>query len=360
MLTHDTVNSKYSANAGAWYYRGSAVAEMGDRHGPKSGRLLWPFPYVGGSWVPTQNNVAWAEAYLLTKWHLDPSSRLATIDMGRKVGGAVPLSGGDVGLHAPFGGTWVSIKHNVAWAEAYLRTKWHLDPSSRLVTIDMGRKVGGTVPFRRGSWAPSNTVWPGSRPTSVPSGILIHLAVWHHNRHRPKSGDAVPLFGGEIRPHLTQCGLVQGLSSYQVASWSIQRFGHITPMLQADRTGQTGQTGQTDNCPMAFQKSQVERVIKQSTLPIETWCNISVHDGQTDAEPETSHYCSRDRLELSARSRPCRVALLWHRLPTRRLKAYLFSCWTNAPVNFYFARYKCVDYCTLSCVCICSNSAFRE
>jgi len=23
--------------------------------------------------------VAWAEAYLLTKWHLDPSSRLATI-----------------------------------------------------------------------------------------------------------------------------------------------------------------------------------------------------------------------------------------------------------------------------------------
>jgi len=26
-----------------------------------------------------------------------------------------------------------------AWAEAYLRTKWHLDPSSRLGTIDMGR-----------------------------------------------------------------------------------------------------------------------------------------------------------------------------------------------------------------------------
>jgi len=39
-------------------------------------------------------------------------------------------------------------KHNVAWADAYLRTKWHLDPSSRLDTIDMGRKlgVGGRVP----------------------------------------------------------------------------------------------------------------------------------------------------------------------------------------------------------------------
>ena len=32
-------------------------------------------------------------------------------------------------------GSWVPIKHNVAWAEAYLRTKWHLDPSNRLATI---------------------------------------------------------------------------------------------------------------------------------------------------------------------------------------------------------------------------------
>jgi len=27
------------------------------------------------------------------------------------------------------------------WAEVYLHTKWHLDPSSRLATTDMGRKV---------------------------------------------------------------------------------------------------------------------------------------------------------------------------------------------------------------------------
>jgi len=26
----------------------------------------------------------------------------------------------------------------VAWAKAYLRTKWHLDPPSRLATIDIG------------------------------------------------------------------------------------------------------------------------------------------------------------------------------------------------------------------------------
>ena len=28
-----------------------------------------------------------------------------------------------------------STAHNVAWAEAYLFTKWHLDPSNRLATI---------------------------------------------------------------------------------------------------------------------------------------------------------------------------------------------------------------------------------
>jgi len=35
----------------------------------------------------------------------------------------------------PLGESWVPIQHNVAWAEAYLRTKWHLDPSNRLATI---------------------------------------------------------------------------------------------------------------------------------------------------------------------------------------------------------------------------------
>jgi len=50
----------------------------------------------------------------------------------------------------------------------------------RLATIDMGRKVGGDccAPFR-GAGSPSNTVWPAvPRSTSVQSGILIYAAVW--------------------------------------------------------------------------------------------------------------------------------------------------------------------------------------
>jgi len=52
----------------------------------------------------------------------------------------------------------------------------------RLATIDMGRKGGLLCPlfFRwgRSYGSPSNTICHGPRPSSVPSGILIHTTVW--------------------------------------------------------------------------------------------------------------------------------------------------------------------------------------
>jgi len=68
-----------------------------------------------------------------------------------------------------------------------------------------------------------------------------------HNRHGPKSAGAVPLFKGELGPHLTQCGLDRGLHPYQVTSWSIQPIGYKTPMSQTDK-----QERQTDNGPVAY------------------------------------------------------------------------------------------------------------
>jgi len=51
----------------------------------------------------------------------------------------------------------------------------------RLGTIEMGRKVGALLcPFAWGEAGfPSNTMSPGPRPASVPSGILIHPTVWN-------------------------------------------------------------------------------------------------------------------------------------------------------------------------------------
>jgi len=85
-------------------------------------------------------------------------------------------------------GFW-SPSDKVAGAEAYLHTKWHLNPSSRLATTDMGRKLGTVPPF---------------------------------------------LGGGRLGPHLTHCGLGRGLPARQISFWSVQPFGHNTP---TSRTG---------------------------------------------------------------------------------------------------------------------------
>ena len=77
------------------YNKGSAVAEMGDRghnrHGPKIGgsATFWR----RGSWLPIYN-VASAEAYFPTKWHLDPSSHSATTEILVENWGLCPFGEG--------------------------------------------------------------------------------------------------------------------------------------------------------------------------------------------------------------------------------------------------------------------------
>ena len=66
---------------------------MPEKSSQKSGGC----PFLGGGAGSQFNTVAWAEAYLRTKWHLDPSSRLATKVMGRKLGVLCPF--GEVGRH---------------------------------------------------------------------------------------------------------------------------------------------------------------------------------------------------------------------------------------------------------------------
>jgi len=103
-----------------------------NRHGPKIGGFLLLFGRRAGS----PSSTMWTGPRPSSI--LDPSSRLATIDMGQKLGAPPPF----------WKGGWVPIQHKVPWAEAYIHTKWHLDASSRLATIEMGRKLGrGSTPF---------------------------------------------------------------------------------------------------------------------------------------------------------------------------------------------------------------------
>jgi len=74
----------------------------------------------------------------------------------------------------------------------------------------MGQKFGGGLCpfFWGGAGSPSSTKSPGPRPTSKPSGILVHPAVWPQQALAENWGVGLcPFRGGELGLHLTQCHL---------------------------------------------------------------------------------------------------------------------------------------------------------
>ena len=138
--------------ANAPWDKSSAVAQMGDRglnrHGPKSrGGLLCSLRVGRRSWLPS--NRMWPGlrcTSVPTKWHLDPSSRLATIDigLGRKLGAPTPFSGrGELGPNT------MSLGLPTKW-----HLKCHLDPSRHLDTTNMSRRLGAVSLWGGGSWLP--------------------------------------------------------------------------------------------------------------------------------------------------------------------------------------------------------------
>ena len=87
-----------------------------------------------GRLVHIKHNVARAEAYLPTKWHLDPSSRLATTGMGLKLAACAPLGEGELGPYLIQCGL----------GRGYLHAKLHLDPYNRLATVQQRHKQDKT------------------------------------------------------------------------------------------------------------------------------------------------------------------------------------------------------------------------
>jgi len=94
--------------------------------------------------------------------------RLATTDMSRKLGGCAPFFEGELGPHL----TQRCLGRGLP---SYQVASWFIQPFRY---NRHGRKVGGCDPFRGGAGSSSNTMSPWPRPTSVPSGILMHPAIW--------------------------------------------------------------------------------------------------------------------------------------------------------------------------------------
>jgi len=66
-----------------------------NRHGPKTGSSAH---FWGGELDPHLTQCRFGRG-LPTKWHLDPSSHLATTDMGQKLRGLCPFGEGELGPH---------------------------------------------------------------------------------------------------------------------------------------------------------------------------------------------------------------------------------------------------------------------
>ena len=136
--------------------------------GQKLVRGLYPLFGEGGWVLILHHKVTWAEAYLRAKYQLDPSSRLAAINMGRKFLGLRPLFGEEVAGFPSNTVVWAeatSVRSDILIYAAYGRNGY-------------GPKIGGLCPFGGGgAGSPSNTVWPGLRPTCLPSFILIRQTV---------------------------------------------------------------------------------------------------------------------------------------------------------------------------------------
>ena len=92
-----------------------------------------------------------------------------------------------------------------------------------------------------GSGSPSNTVSPGQRPTSLPSGILVHPAVSPQQTWADNFGRGCAFVGGGAGSNLTECVAMAG--AYLHAKF------HLDPSNRLDTIHQRHR--QTDK-PVAF------------------------------------------------------------------------------------------------------------
>ena len=131
--------------------------------------------------------------------------RLATIDVDRKVGGCcAPFFEGGGRAGCPSHIMWLGTRPTSVPSDILIHpTVW--PQYTNVTTAGMGQKLR-PVPLCGGTGSPSNTMSSVPRPTSVQSGILIHPAV-RPQQTWAKNWGLCPFGKGELGPHVTQCGL---------------------------------------------------------------------------------------------------------------------------------------------------------
>jgi len=124
-------------------------------------------------------------------------------------------------------------------------------------------------------------------------------------RYEPTNWGVCP-FGGELGPHLTQCGQGQGLPACQVSSWSIQPFGHNTPTSQTGIQVRTGQ--RTDSIVRTDLQTVAQKWLPwQCQLPLEPQNRLCLHQIAWSRKPTPGikqRFASYHVTEVIARRKP--------------------------------------------------------
>jgi len=128
----------------------------------------------------------------------------------------------------------------------------------------MGGKLGrGLCPlFCRAAGSPSSTMWPGPRPTSMPSAILIHPAVWP-TRHEAKIGGSTPFLG-------------RGSWAYLHAKFHLDASNRLATVHQTYRHDR-----QTDRQTDRLRSDSIGRIVLQTVA--QKCAKAFGHDGATYA-----------------------------------------------------------------------------
>ena len=141
----------------------------------------------------------------------------------------------------------------------------------------MGRKLGALSPFwGGGAGSESHTMSFGSRPTFLPSGILIHPTIWPQQISAQNWG-LCPLGEVDLGPHLTQCD--QGRGLYLHAKFHLDPSNRLATIHQRHRQDRTGMT---DNDPTAYGEPFYKRSPKSGSPyaigPLSVLSSLSVCD----------------------------------------------------------------------------------
>ena len=131
------------------------------------------------------------------------------------------------------------------WSQVSTPREWHLDPSNRLATIDMGRKLGTMPPFWGGDLGPHLVqcgLGRGLPPYQVTSWSMQPFC---NNRHGLKIGSCAPLGGGELGPHLTQCGQVWLSEAYPHAKFYLDPSNCLATIHQCHKRRRSSSIGRT-------------------------------------------------------------------------------------------------------------------